>query len=53
MKKFENLIQLTQHFSDENVCSGHLENLRWNGNPVCPHCGHEKVYRIEAGKRFK
>lgn len=53
MKKFENLIQLTSHFSDEKVCREHLENLRWNGKPVCPYCGHEKVYRIEDGKRYK
>lgn len=53
MEKFNSLIQLTQHFSDEKVCREHLENIRWNGNPICPYCGHEKVYRIEDGKRFK
>ena len=21
-----------------------LEELRWHGNPVCPHCGHDKAY---------
>lgn len=54
MKKFENIIQLTNYFSDEKVCIDHLEKLRWeNGEPVCPHCGSKKVYRIENGKRFK
>lgn len=54
MKKFENIIQLTNYFSDEKVCIDHLEKLRWeNGEPVCPHCGSKKSYRIENGKRFK
>lgn len=24
-----------------------LEELRWHGTPVCPHCGHEKAYFLK------
>lgn len=52
--KYDSLISLLQHFSDEQVCLQHLEELRWpDGNPVCPHCDHEKCYRFRDGKRFK
>ncbi|MCH8905101.1 MAG: IS1595 family transposase [Bacteroidetes bacterium] len=54
MKTYKNLIEVVQYFSDEQVCINHLENLRWeDGKPQCPHCGHDKVYRIEKGKRYK
>jgi transposase-like protein len=23
-----------------------LEQIRWNGKPVCPHCGNEEVYKL-------
>jgi len=40
LKGFESLIQVTQHFSDINVCRRHLESLRWpDGKIACPHCG--------------
>lgn len=25
-----------------------LEDLRWNGNPVCPHCGCPRSYRLNG-----
>jgi len=52
--EYNSLIGVLQHFSDEKVCLEHLENLRWsNGEPTCPHCENEKVYRFKDGKRFK
>ena len=26
---------------------------RWNGQPVCPHCGHDKIYDLSGGMAFK
>ena len=26
-------------FTDETAAREHLERIRWNGKPVCPHCG--------------
>ena len=31
--------QLFKMFPDEDACYGWLEAARWNGQPVCPHCG--------------
>jgi transposase-like protein len=52
--KFNSLIELFDKFPTEESCREFLIQQRWNGKPVCPHCGHsEKVYKIEGGKRFK
>jgi transposase-like protein len=34
-----NLINLAQHFSDEDKAREYVEKLRWPDGPVCPHCG--------------
>ena len=47
--KYNNLIQVSQYFSNENTCKEHLEKIRWNGNVTCPHCGHSKVYKTNRG----
>jgi transposase-like protein len=52
--KFKSLIELFDTFRTEEQCREYLIQQRWNGKPICPHCGHtEKAYRIEGGKRFK
>lgn len=51
---FKSLPQLIKYFSDEKVCVQYLEQMVWNGKPVCPHCSSEnKPYLIEGGKRYK
>lgn len=51
--KFDNLIQLTQYFSDEAKCVKHLEQLRWGGTIACVHCGSTKVYKCKGLKAYK
>lgn len=52
--KFKSLIELFDTFKTEEQCREYLIQQRWNGKPVCPHCGYaEKAYKIEGGKRFK
>lgn len=53
--QFETLIQLQQHFSNEQVCRDHLATLRWgkDGVPCCPFCGTVGAYNIEGGTRYK
>ena len=51
--KFTNLYNLQAHFSDENKCRKHLEQLRWNGNIVCPFCNGEKIYKFSDNKTYK
>lgn len=53
-KMFNNLIQVTEYFSDKQRCIDYLTNIRWNGNVTCVHCNHDKVYELKgANKRYK
>lgn len=38
---------LADHVHDETDAYQVLEELRWNGTPVCPHCGHAKAYFLK------
>jgi transposase-like protein len=49
-----NLMQLLKRFPTEESCREYLEQSRWQGKPVCPHCGSsDKFYRIKGGRLFK
>ena len=50
---FKNLIELSEVFKDELVCRKYLELLLWNNEPVCPKCGHTRIYKFPDQKRFK
>lgn len=34
-----NLIDVFERFPDQESCIEHLERIRWQETPVCPHCG--------------
>lgn len=53
--KFKNLISLLEYFAEESTCREHLEQIRWNGQLVCPYkdCKHNHVFRYTDGKRYK
>ena len=52
--KFNNLIDVARCFPNEAACRMFLEDMRWNGKPVCPHCGStDKMYRIQDGRLLK
>ena len=40
-----NLIEVMQRFPDQESCIEHLEQVRWQGTPKCPHCESEHVRR--------
>jgi transposase-like protein len=43
-----NLIELAQHFSNEDAAREFMEKLRWPDGPVCPHCGEiNNAYKLE------
>ncbi|MGD2035073.1 MAG: IS1595 family transposase [Bacteroidales bacterium] len=46
---FKSLIELLDFFKDEETGIKYFENIRWNGNITCPHCGSEKPYRTNRG----
>src|SRR5262249_30891716 len=53
------LSQLAKYFSDEDAARELLEQMRWNGNPTCPHCGGLEPYKLtpkaesEKGKHVR
>ena len=46
---FKSLPQLLDHFKDEKTCIEYYEQIRWNGNPACPHCGGLNPYKTNRG----
>ncbi len=36
-----NILRLAARVPDEAAAYAYLEELRWHGSPVCPHCGNE------------
>lgn len=47
---FTSLHELLDKFKDEKTCVEYYEKLRWNGKPVCPFCGVDKVpYKTNRG----
>ncbi len=52
--KFKSFYQMLEVLPDENTCRSFLEDLRWNGKPVCPHCGSvsEKHYKLNKKSVF-
>lgn len=41
-----------KRFPDEDSARDYLTNARWPNGVVCPHCGHDEVWRIRDGKLF-
>jgi transposase-like protein len=46
---FKSVYDMGKILNSEKACREHLELLRWNGEPICPHCGsqRENHYRIK------
>ena len=39
---FTSNIDMLIKLNSEKACREHLEKLRWNGEPICPHCGSQR-----------
>ncbi len=53
MAAFKNLKELMTRLSDEKVCRVYLEQIRWNGSPVCPFCSKANPYKLKDGKTYR
>jgi transposase-like protein len=53
MIQFNNLKELMIRLSDEKVARQHMEEMRWGGNPFCPHCGSTAFYKLKDGKTYR
>jgi len=47
-----NLINLIEHYSNEDKCRKYLEALKWPEGTKCPRCGSEKISRITKRDQF-
>lgn len=47
---FKSVYDMGKTLDSEKACREHLEKLRWNGEPICPHCGsqRENHYKIKG-----
>jgi transposase-like protein len=43
-----NIDQLKEQIPDESSCRKFFENLLWPNGRFCPHCGHQKSYRLSG-----
>ena len=39
-------------FPSKKDCLRHLENLRWNGDPICPYCNSRHFTKPKLGGRY-
>jgi transposase-like protein len=51
--EFKNLKELMTKLGDEKVCREYMEQMRWGGEPFCPHCNSTKPYKLNDGKRYR
>lgn len=52
-EEFNSLLELVQYFDNEHKAHYYIQQKRWGGKPICPHCQHGIIYRFKDGKRFK
>lgn len=51
---FKTIQEFNDFFKDEKTCYEFLEISRWNGTPVCSHCGTaKKPYTVKSRGKFK
>ncbi|HRH48334.1 MAG TPA: IS1595 family transposase [Panacibacter sp.] len=53
MEQLKSLQDILTHFKEESVCLEFLEQMRWNGKPVCPHCKAHRPYKLKDGKTYR
>jgi transposase-like protein len=50
---FKTIHEFHNYFKDEATCYAWFEDLRWDGKPVCPHCGNTKFYKVAPRGKLK
>ena len=53
MKQFKTLADLMIAFQKPQAAIDHFTAIRWRNGRFCPHCGHEKVYKLADPNRYK
>ncbi|NDW09399.1 IS1595 family transposase [Dysgonomonas sp. 520] len=53
MQEFKSFIELWDCLNDKTSCREFLEKHRWQGDPICPHCGdRDKHYKLKSKGEF-
>lgn len=53
IKQFRTLADLMIAFQEPQAAVDHFTAIRWRNGEFCPHCGHDKVYRLTDRNRYK
>ncbi len=53
MLQFKNLKDLMTQLSNEDVARQYMEEMRWGGQPFCPHCNSTNPYKLKDGKTYR
>lgn len=53
LRDFDSLFDLLDYFDTETKCVDYLAQMRWNGEPECPYCGHNHTYELNVKGRTK
>ncbi len=52
--EFKTFAQMLEMLPDDKSCREYLEKMRWNGEPICPHCGSQNKghYKLKTKGEF-
>ena len=55
MREEKSFIDLMKSFYDEKSCREFLEDIKWRGEPICPHCNCQtkEHYKLKSNGEFK
>jgi transposase-like protein len=55
LTSFKSFAQMLELLPTDNDCRVFLENIRWEGSPICPHCGVQDSnhYKLNQKGEFK
>jgi transposase-like protein len=48
---FKSMYDMSKALNTEEACRKHLEKLRWDGEPICPHCGSQRKDHYQINTR--
>src|ERR1700691_4675703 len=51
--KPKNLVEAIRYFSDLDVCTEYVANLRWPEGPTCPRCGSHEYFYLTTRRIWK
>jgi transposase-like protein len=51
--EFTSLIKMMEAIPNEDAAIAYFRAIRWKHGEFCPHCGADKLYHFEGGRKFK